>query len=64
MHAGILGAEEDIKSFVVTNETTTSDLVAIVLASYRVICKDHNLFGLIFEKSNKRFGEFVLSCLL
>ena len=54
VHARLLSAAAEAKTYVITTRTTARDLIAMVIASYRTICEDNSIFNLVLETGNSR----------
>lgn len=61
VHARLLSAAAEGKTYVITTKTTARDLLAMVIARYRTICEDNTLFNLVLETGNsKRAGNSIV----
>ncbi len=57
VHARVLSAAAEAKTYVITTRTSARDLISMVIASYRTVCEDNSLFNLVLETGNsKRAG--------
>ena len=62
VHARLLSAAAESKTYVITTRTTARDLIAMVIASYRTICEDNTLFNLVLETGNSRRAGKNITC--